>query len=187
MADAAAHATARATAPWGLLAEFPDPEALVAAVTRLRREGYRAVEAFTPFPVEELTAPLELPQRPLGLITAAGAVVGTVLGFGVQWYTNAVDYPINVGGRPLDAWVAFALPALEMGVAGGTLAALLALLILCRLPRYHHPLFEVERFSRAAGSGFLLAIAAEDARFDDEATRALLRHTGAVWVGEVPR
>ncbi|MGQ9369726.1 DUF3341 domain-containing protein [Azospirillum sp. ST 5-10] len=182
MAEAAGHA-----APWGLLAEFRDPESLVAAAARLRRDGYRAIDAFTPFPVEELAEPLSLPRRPLGTVTAAGGVLGVAAGLAVQWYANAVDYPLDVGGRPLAAWTAFALPALEVGVAGGTLAALLALLVLCRLPRYHHPLFEVERFSRAAGSGFLLAVEARDARYDGTATRALLQRLGAVWVGEVPR
>ena len=178
---------AHRTGPWGLLAEFRDPDALVAATRRLCGDGYRAVDAYSPFPIEELDDALAVTPAPLGILTAAGGLAGAAAGLAVQWYANAVAYPLNVGGRPLAAWTAFALPAAEIGVAGATVTALLALLVFCRLPRYHHPLFAMDRFAGAEGSGFLLAVEARDPRFDRHATRDLLLRLDAVWIGEVPR
>ncbi|WP_051341014.1 DUF3341 domain-containing protein [Azospirillum halopraeferens] len=179
--------TGQRSGPPCLLAEFRDPDALLAAAQRLRDDGYRSFDAYSPFPVEGLERVLAVRPPPLGRITAAGGIAGLVAGLAVQWYTNAVDYPLNVGGRPLDAWTAFALPAVEIGVAGATLTALLALLVLARLPRYHHPLFEAERFGGSRGTGFLLAVEPDDPRYDPRATRDLLARLDAVWIGEVPR
>ncbi len=172
---------------YGLLAEFEAPEALVEAARKIRAEGYVRIEAYSPFPVEGLAAALGFRERALPLIALAGGIVGGGGGYLLQWYLAAVNYPINIGGRPLNAWPAFAVPAYELAILGAFLAAFFGLLVLNRLPRLHHPIFNAERFRRVTVDRFFLAMPSEEARFDLEATRALLERLGALAVEEVPR
>lgn len=174
-------------APYGLLAEFETPEALVEAARRARAEGYARVEAFSPFPVEGLAAAIGFRERALPWIALAGGIAGGGGGYLLEWWMNAVDYPINVGGRPLDAWPAFAVPAFELAILGAFLAAFFGLLILSRLPRLHHPIFNAARFRRVTVDRFFLAVPGEEPGFDLEATRSLLERLGALAVEEVPR
>src|SRR5215831_7981802 len=116
---------------YGLLAEFDQPTALVQAVVRAREAGYRRLDAFTPFPIEELTEALEFRRTRMPLVIFLGGVVGCVSGYLLQWYCNAFDYPINVGGRPLNSWPAFIPVMFELTVLIAALAAVLGLLGLC--------------------------------------------------------
>jgi hypothetical protein len=170
-----------------LLAEFETPEALLEAARRARAEGYARLEAFSPFPVEGLAAAIGFRERALPLMALAGGILGGGGGYLLQWSTNAIDYPLNVGGRPLDAWPAFAVPAFELAILGAFLAAFFGLLALNRLPRLHHPIFNAARFRRVTVDRFFLAVRSDDEHFELAATRALLERLGALAVEEVPR
>jgi hypothetical protein len=170
-----------------LIAEFAEPEALVGALRRAKEAGYSRIDAFTPFPVMGMAEALELREGWLAWVAAGGFVVGGAAGFLLQWYLSAVSYPINVGGRPLAAWPAFALPAFEVAVLVATLASLLAMLIKDRLPRLHYPLFDLERFGLVSLDRFFLAISCDDPRFEPDATRHFLTELGADRIDEVPR
>lgn len=176
----------RADPAWGLLAEFRSVEDLARAARRLRAQGYRAIDAHTPFPDEAVTEALALPRPAVGWVSLAAGLAGGAAALFVQWYANAVDYPLDVGGRPLDAWPAFAMPAFQVAVAVSAAVTLAALLVFNGLPRLHHPLFEVERFASATGGRFYLSVEARDPLYDRGRTRDLLLGLGARWVGEVP-
>jgi hypothetical protein len=171
---------------YGLLAEFDNPTALVHAVRRAREEGYRRLDAYTPYPVEELTEALEFRRTRMPLVIFIGGVVGCVSGYLLQMYCAAWDYPINVGGRPLNSWPAFIPVMFELTVLIASLAAVFGLLGLCGLPRPHHPLFNVPRFALATRDRFFLCIEKRDPRFDLETTRAFLRELNPAEVSEVP-
>jgi hypothetical protein len=172
---------------YGLLAEFETPEELLEAVKRARAQGYSRLEAYSPFPVEGLADALGFRARALPFIALAGGALGGIGTYLIQWYLNAVNYPLNVGGRPLNAWPAFAVPAYEVAILGIFLAVFFGLLVLNRLPRLHHPIFNAARFHRVTVDRFFLAVRSEEPRFDPEATRALLERLGARVVEEVPR
>ncbi len=172
---------------YALLAEFETPEELVEATRRTRAEGYARLEAYSPFPVEGLADALGRRARALPFIALAGGIVGGVGGYLLQWYLNAANYPINIGGRPLNAWPAFAVPAYEVAILGTFLAVFFGLLVLNRLPRLHHPIFNAARFHRVTVDRFFLAVRSEEPLFDLEETRALLERLGALAVEEVPR
>lgn len=172
---------------WGTLAEYPDPDGVVRALHRLHRAGYRRFDAYTPFPVLAVNDAVRRGRSSIGVIAFAGAAVGLAVSLGLQWYLSAVDYPINVGGRPLAAWTAFSLPAIEAMILAGAAAGVFGLLALCRLPRFHHPLFDVERFGGVDGGRFFVAVERRDPRFDREDLHRLLRAEGATWVGDVSR
>jgi hypothetical protein len=171
---------------YGLLAEFDNPTALVHAVRRAREGGYRRLDAYTPYPVEELTEALEFRRTRMPLVIFIGGVVGCVSGYLLQMYCAAWDYPINVGGRPLNSWPAFIPVMFELTVLIASLAAVFGLLGLCGLPRPHHPLFNVPRFALATRDRFFLCIEQRDPRFDLETTRAFLKELNPAEVYEVP-
>lgn len=169
-----------------MLAEFSEPGLLVEAVRRARDAGYRQIDAFTPFPVKGVPEALGLREGWLAWVAMIGFIVGGGLGYLLQWYLNSVDYPLDVGGRPLAAWPAFTLPAFEIAVLFATVAALLAMLIKDRLPRLHHPLFDVDRFGLVSRDRFFIAIARTDPLFEPEGTRQFLASLRPRFIAQVP-
>jgi hypothetical protein len=172
-------------ASYGLLAEFETPEALVAAARRARAAGYRALDAFTPFPVYELNDILDLRDRRVLWLGLIGGIFGCALAFGMQLFTN-FDYPINVGGRPLYALSAFAVVAFELTVLFAALTAAIGMLALNGLPRLHYPVFAAPRFPRASKDRFFLCVLATDPRFDTSGTRDFLQELDPASVELVP-
>jgi hypothetical protein len=159
---------------YGLMAEFDDPTTLVAATRRTREAGYRKMDAYSPFPIEELSEALgELHDR-LPLLVLIGGVVGGSAGFLFQYWASAIDYPINVGGRPLLSWPSFIPVTFEMTILVAALVAVFGMLGLNGLPMPYHPVFNVERFVNASRNRFFLCIESKDPLFDKEATTQFL-------------
>jgi hypothetical protein len=169
-----------------MLAEFEAPETLIEAAKRARAEGYRDLDAFTPFPVHELFPILRLRDHRVLWLGLAGGIGGFLLALGMQLYTN-FDYPINVGGRPLYALSAFAVIAFELTVLFAALTPAVGMLALNGLPRLHHPVFEAARFRRASKDRFFLCVLATDAQFDADKTRAFLTSLDPVSIEMVNR
>jgi hypothetical protein len=176
----AAPETTRAE-PYGLLAEFETPEALVEATRRARDEGYRDLDTFTPFPVYEIFPVLRLRDHRVLWLGLFGGLFGCALAFGMQIFTN-YDYPINVGGRPLYALSAFAVVAFELTVLFAALAPAIGMLVLNGLPRLHHPVFGAPSFHRASRDRFFLCVLASDKKFDAGKTKDFLRKLDAASV-----
>jgi len=170
---------------FGLLAEFDRPENLVAAARRVRQEGFRKVDAYTPMPVEGLAEALGVPPSPLPPLVLAGGLLGGIGAFAMQYYASVVDYPLTVGGRPPNSWPAFVVIAFEVTVLAAALTAVLGMLALNRLPRPYHPVFNVPRFALASRNRFFLLVEAADPRFDPDATRKLLEELQAQGVWDV--
>jgi hypothetical protein len=160
---------------YGLLAEFDGPEPVLAAARDAYREGYRHLDAHTPFPVEGLAEAVGFQKRKLPLIVLLGGLAGLAAGYGLQYYAAVVGYPMNVGGRPLHSWPQFIPVTFEMTILGAALAAVLGMLALNKLPQPYHPLFNVPEFERASQNRFFLCIEATDPRFDRRATHELLQ------------
>ncbi|HAF92690.1 DUF3341 domain-containing protein [Pseudomonas sp. S5(2021)] len=154
---------------FGLLADFADADALLAATRAAHQAGYRHMEAFSPFPLEAIEPLLGLDHREPIRWGVAGALFGALAGFGLQIYVN-LDYPLDIGGRPLVALQAFAVVGFLLMILFAGLFAVFGLLLACRLPLLHHPLFEAESFRRASDDRFLLCIYAEDPLFDPGTT-----------------
>lgn len=169
-----------------MLAEFASPEALVRAAKRVRDAGFREVEAYTPFPVEELDEALSLPRSWMSPVVLSGALLGAAGGYFMQWYSAVVDYPVNAGGRPNHSWPSFLPLTFELAVLGGAVFGVLGLLAANRLPRLHHPLFAAPGFRRASHDRFLLSISTRDPRYDSGSTPNLLDDLEPVRVQEVP-
>jgi hypothetical protein len=170
---------------YGALAEFADPDALVEAAKRARATGYRAMDAFTPFPVHELFDVLQLQDRRVHWLGLAGGCFGFLIALSMQAFTN-FDYPINVGGRPVYPLSAFAVVTFELTVLFAALFTAFGMLALNRLPRLSYPVFAGKRFHLASKDRFFLCIKAEDPRFDAGATMTFLKSLGPQSVELVP-
>ncbi len=171
---------------YGLLAEFETPQAVLKAAQRARREGYRVMDAYTPYPVRGLAAALDLPRTQIPPVVLMGGLVGATTGLFMQWWTMGWDYPFNAGGRPLFSWPAFIPIMFEVMILIASLSAVIGMLFMNGLPRPHHPVFNVTRFTEASQTGFFLCIEALDPHFDAERTRQFLVAQGAKEVLEVP-
>lgn len=171
---------------YGLLAEFDTPAALLAATSRVREEGYRRMDAYTPFPVEGLAAALGFRHTRVPLITLIGGILGGLAGYSMQYWISAVEYPLNVGGRPLNSWPAFIPVTFELSILGAALAAVLGMLALNGLPMPYHPVFHVPRFALASRDRFFLCMESTDPKFDHQQTRRLLESLGSRAVSDVP-
>jgi hypothetical protein len=174
------------TAIYGLLAEFQTAEEILRATRQARLQGYTQMDAYSPYPVEGLADELGLGRSNIPFVVLVAGIVGAVVGFFMQYYSMAVDYPLNVGGRPHNSWPVFIPIAFEVLVLVAGLAALFGMLFLNGLPRPYHPVFNVPRFARASQDRFFLCIEADDSKFDRAATRDFLAGLGPAEVTEVP-
>ncbi len=163
----------------GLLAEFDTPTALIEAARLARGAGYRRMDAYTPYPIHELTEALALPRTKLPVIVFLGGALGCATALSMQWFASAVHYPINVGGRPLASWPSFIPITFELTVLFAAIAAVLGMLGLNGLPMPYHPVFNVPRFALASRDRFFLSVEATDPLFDVEETKAFLTGLGA--------
>ena len=170
---------------YGVMAEFDNPTALVNAARRAREEGYRKLDAYSPFPIEELSDALHLHHNKLPLIVLIGGLTGLLAGYLMQYYVTVIYYPINIGGRPLHSWPAYIIITFEMTILFSALAAVFGLLGLCGLPMPYHPVFNVPRFALASRNRFFLCIEATDPLFDRKKTCSFLESLEASEVTEV--
>jgi hypothetical protein len=170
----------------GLMAEFATPDEILAAARRARVAGYRDMEAYTPYSVEGLSEELGLKRTGVPFIVLGGGLVGAGVGFLMEYWSMAVDYSFDVGGRPFNSWPVYIPITFEVMVLVASFSALFAMMFLNGLPRLHRPVFNVARFAQATQDRFFLCIEATDPRFDPQATRQFLAGLGAAEVLEVP-
>jgi len=170
---------------YGLLAEFDEPNALIAAVRRTREAGYTQLDAYSPFPIEELSEALGFHRNRLPLLVLIGGIIGGLSGLGLEYWTAVIDYPINVGGRPFFSWPSFIPITFECTVLLAAFSAVLGMLALNGLPMPYHPVFNVPRFALATRDRFFLCIEATDPKFDRDDTRRFLERFVPRSVSEV--
>ena len=172
-------------ATYGLMAEFDNPSDAVAAARRVHEEGYRRVDAFSPYPVEELSEAIDAHTTKMPLIVLIGGILGGSLGYLMQFYLLTMSYPINVGGKPLHSWPAFIPITFECTVLGAALFAVFGMLALNGLPEPYHPVFNAPNFALASRDRFFVLIESTDAKFDRERTAEFLRTLGPREVTDV--
>jgi len=170
----------------GLIAEFVAPADLVRAAREVHAAGYRKVDAYTPYPMEEVLDALHLHHSHVPKLVFGGGLLGLAAGWGLQYWASVIEYPMNIGGRPYNAWPVFVVPAFETTVLFAALAAVVGMLALNGFPQPYHPVFNVPSFVTASRDRFFLCIEADDPKFDPAATRDFLQRLGAAAVEEVP-
>jgi len=172
---------------YGLMAEFDSPSAVVAAARRTHGAGYRRINAYSPFPIEELSEAIGYHRDYVALCTLICGVLGGLGGFALQYWTAAIDYPLNVGGRPLLSLPAFIPVTFECTVLLAAFGAFIGNLLMNRLPQPYHPAFNVPGFTRASQDRFFLCVKSDDPMYNEAKTRAFLRDLGAIEVSNVEK
>jgi hypothetical protein len=160
---------------YGLIAEFDSPDELLAAAHRARAEGYRRMDAFTPMPIEGLAEAVGFEKTRLPLAVLIGGLCGCIGGFLLQYYPSVIDYPLNIGGKPLNSWPAFVPVTFELTILAAALTTVFGMLAMNGLPTPYHPVFNVPQFELASRNRFFLCIKARDAKFDVEKTTEFLK------------
>jgi hypothetical protein len=172
-------------ATYGLMAEFPTPDALIAAAHQIHKAGYQKVDAYTPYPIEAVSEALDLPRSKVPLIVLLGGLLGGIGGYALQYWSQLWVYPMNIGGRPFHSWPAFIVPTFECTILGAALSAVLGMILINGLPQPYHPVFNVPRFALASRDRYFLVIEATDAKFHADATRRFLTGLNASEVSDI--
>jgi hypothetical protein len=170
---------------YGVIAEFASPEGLIEAVHATRKDGYQVFEAYTPYPIEELNDAIGHGPSRVPLLVLLGGIAGALSGFGLQYWCSAIDYPLNIGGRPYNSWVSFIPITFECTILFAGIAAVLGMLILNGLPMPYHPVFSVPRFQLASRDRYFLMILARDPRFRAGDTFRFMESLGGSHVSDV--
>lgn len=156
------------------MAEFEKPDELLGAAKRAYAEGYRRLDAYTPFPIHGLNDAIGFRRTILPYIVLGGGILGCVTGFGLQYFSSVISYPLNIGGRPLNSWPSFIPVTFEVTVLFAALSAVLGMLALNGLPMPYHPVFNSPRFALASRDRFFLCIESRDPKFSLAETKQFL-------------
>jgi hypothetical protein len=175
------------TRAW-VMGSFPTPHAVVAAARELRRLGYADLDTYSPFPLEETSEALGLGASRVPLFVAVGGFSGAACGYLLQWYCDAVSFPLNIGGRPQHSPPSFIPITFELAILFGAFGAFFGLFALLRLPRLHHPVFDAPGFVRATVDRYWISAVTTDPAKRGE-LQGVLASLGAaeVTVVEEPR
>ena len=170
---------------YGVMAEFDGPNELVSAARQTYEAGYRRINGYSPYPIEELSEAIGFTHTRLPLIVFIGGLVGGIGGFLMQYWIEVIDYPINVGGKPFNSWPAFIPITFECTVLLAAFSAVLGMLILNKLPQPYHPVFNAPNFALATRDKFFLAVEANDPKYDHDKVVEFLKSLNALEVVDV--
>jgi hypothetical protein len=171
---------------YGIMAEFDTATALVEAARKTYQAGYKKIDAYSPFPIEGLAEEIGFHHDEVPLVVLIGGLIGGCSGYLMQWWMSAVDYPLNIGGKPPHSWPAFIVITFEMTILFAGISAVFGMLALNGLPMPYHPVFNVARFSSASKDRFFLIVFSSDKKYDPAGTRRFLEGLDPRSVSEVP-
>lgn len=175
---------------YGLMAAFDDADTLLEATRRARKAGYRQLDAYSPMPVEglaELVGVGEREKAKVSWLALAGGIFGGCCAYALQYASTTMGWYFLSGGKPANSWPDFVIVTFEMTVLFATFGAVFGMFWLNGFPKPYHPVFNVERFSRASSDGFFLCIKESDERFDGDKTRDFLQGLEPIEVVEVAK
>jgi len=165
---------------YAMAAEFPSAAALYEAAKQVRDAGFKRWDVYSPFPIHGMDDAMGLKKSWLSAVVLIGGISGLLTAAIMEFGPSSFLYPLTVHGKPTNF---FTVPAFfpimfELTVLFAAFASFFAWQLMNGLPRWHHPIFNWERFSRATNDGFFLVIEARDPRFTENETRDLLEKSG---------
>ena len=168
--------------PYGLIAEFDSPAAILRAAEKVRDAGFRRWDVFSPFPVHGLDKVMGLKNSLVGwfaLVFGGGTFIGCML---MIWYMNDYSYPIIIGGKPMFSPPQALVPSYILLVLMSAVGAFVGMVVMNRFPRLYHPLFKNNRFALVSRDKFFLVIETADPKFSETETHALLESAGSAHI-----
>lgn len=171
---------------YGMMAEFDSAQALIDAAKHTHEAGYQKIDAYSPFPIEGLAEEIGFRHNAVPLVVLIGGIIGGLTGYLMQYWISAIDYPINVGGKPTHSWPAFIVITFEMTILFAVISAVFGMLALNGLPMPYHPVFNVPRFALASKDRFFLIVFSSDPKYNPAGTRSFLEGLAPRSISEVP-
>jgi hypothetical protein len=171
---------------YGLMAEFDSAQELLTAAERTYQEGYREIDAYSPFPIEGLADAIGFHKNAVALVVLIGGLLGGLTAYSLEYWVAVITYPTNVGGRPYHSWPSFIVVTFELTILFGGIFSLVGMLALNKLPMPYHPVFNVPEFTKASENKFFLVVEASDPQYDAVGTRAFLSDLAPRMIAEVP-
>ena len=171
---------------YGVIAEFPDAQSLLDAANATREAGYTSLDAYSPFPIHGLSEAIGFHKSRLSAVVLAMGIIGGIGGFFMCWYANVISYPLNIGGKPYNAWPAWIPITFECTILLAAFGAVFGMLALNGLPMPYHPVFNVKRFEQASRDRFFLVVQARDPKFELDQVRTFLDGLNPREVNDVP-
>jgi len=179
------HATPTQNPIYGVMAEFDNRFDLLTAAKTAYSAGYRAMDAYAPFPVHGLAEAIGKTDNIVQRMVLAAGLTGCIGGFGLMYWITNIVYPLNVAGKPNFSWPVYVPITFECTVLAAALTAAIGMLAVNGLPRPHHPLFSVPQFERATQDRFFLCIESADPKFNLAEARSFLEQFHPMGVTEV--
>lgn len=171
---------------YGLMAEFDSAQELVAAAHKAHDEGYKKMDAYSPFPIEGLAEAIGFHKNGVALVVLIGGLIGGLSAYALQYWVAVITYPVNVGGRPYHSWPSFIIVTFELTILFAGLSSAIGMLALNGLPQPYHPVFNVAEFAKASDNKFFLVVFSSDPKYDAARTRSFLAGLAPRMVAEVP-
>jgi len=171
---------------YGIMAEFDSAQALLDAAKKTHQSGYKKIDAYSPFPIEGLAEEIGMHFDEIPLTVLIGGIIGGCTGYLMQYWMSAVDYPLNIGGKPPHSWPAFIVITFEMTILFAGISAVLGMLAFNGLPMPYHPVFNVPRFALASKDRFFLIVFSSDKKYNAAETRRFLESLDPRSISEVP-
>jgi hypothetical protein len=171
---------------YGLMAEFDSAQELVAAAHKTHAEGYRKMDAYSPFPIEGLAEAIGFHKNRVSLVVLIGGLIGLITAYSLQYWVAVITYPTNIGGRPYHSWPSFIIVTFELTILFGGISSAVGMLALNGLPMPYHPVFNVAEFAKATENKFFLVVESSDPQYDAARTRSFLSSLSPRMVAEVP-
>lgn len=165
--------------PYGVIAEFTTAADIMHAAEKVRDGGFKRWDVFTPFPVHGMDRAMGLKNSKVGWFAFIGGVTGYACGMLLIWFTNAIDYPIVVGGKPMFSPYSAFPPSYELTILFGAFGSLGGMLFLNRLPRLYHPLLKNKRFALTTHDRYFLVIECSDPKYSEPETLKMLEALGS--------
>jgi len=163
---------------FGLLAEFKNPAELIHAAEKMHAAGYKQFDCHSPFPIHGMDDAMGEKRSPLGYIVGIVAIISFIGMMGFQLWTSGVDYPLVLSGKPFFSYQAFGVASWAVMVLLASITAVISMLVLNKLPRFHHPLFVSTNFEKVTTDGFFVSIEAHDEKFNSAETRQFIESIG---------
>ncbi|MBD5778425.1 DUF3341 domain-containing protein [Pelagicoccus sp. NFK12] len=172
---------------FGILAKFDTPADIMHAAEKVRDAGFKRWDVITPFPIHGMDGAMGLKRSWVPRFTIVGGTTGFITGMSMIFYTNAFDYKILIGGKPLFSPF-FAFPvSYELTILFSAFASIIGMFILNKLPMHYHSALKADKVAEMSDDKFFLYIESEDPQFDDAKTRTFIEGLHPVEVSDMEK
>ena len=126
----------------GVAGLWTDEEKVLKAAKTLRDAGYKNFDTITPYPVHGMEEAMGIKRSPIPWVTFIFGLTGCFLGLYFQYWTSAVSWPVNVGGKPMFSLPAFIPVTFELTILFAALSSVGAMFYLNGLPKINPPVID---------------------------------------------